>query len=319
MQRTKKAIETARKKIEDVLTAEQRAAYRHDRSRDLAFGLGTNPQPVGRALGIDLSDLSQAQKQQFDRLGQEITEQYTKKLQSTIERLRAILTPQQRERLMARFTDADVAAPLVDLPPLETRGTNGAITISVAQGSPLPFNFVFASDGGASVVVYRRLFDVAVRKELALTPEQEEKLDAVATKSQAAARKLFDRYELKAVAPKPSPDKQKSERAEYQRTLEQFGGEVVRQIETVLQPRQVAAMKAIVRKDKAMDALMRQDRAVLDDLGTTPEQRANLRRLYLELLAPDTSLQNATGEKVLAILTPQQQRKLDEAVERSGM
>ena len=142
---------------------------------------------------------------------------------------------------------------------------------------------------------------------------------AIQTKSQAAALGLFDRYEPKAAATKPSPDKQKSQQAEYQRALEKLGKEVVGQIEAVLQPRQIAALTAIVRKDKETDKLLRQDRAVLDDLHATARQRAKLQQIFTEFTAPDYSLQRPRGAKVLPILTSDQRKKLDEAVEQYGL
>ena len=93
---------------------------------------------------------------------------------------------------------------------------------------------------------------------------------------------------------------------------------MVGQIEAVLQPRQVAALKAIARKDKAIETLMRQDRQALDDLHATTEQRAKLRRIYEEYFSASTWLHSETGEKALGILTPEQRKKLDEAMQRYG-
>ncbi len=304
-----------RKKIDDVLTAAQKAAYKHDLRCDLVLGLVDDPtHRVGGRLAIELG---QEQKQQMERLLEEFIENSGKRIQSRKERLLAVLTPQQREQLAARFTDADVAAPSVYVPPDVGGLTNGVFTVA---SQPLrPFDFVFASKGGASVVVYSQLVIPAVRKELALTADQEAKFRAIQTKSQAAALGLFDRYEPKAAATKPSPDKQKSQQAEYQRALEKLGKEVVGQIEAVLQPRQIAALTAIVRKDKETDKLLRQDRAVLDDLHATARQRAKLQQIFTEFTAPDYSLQRARGAKVLPILTSDQRKKLDEAVEQYGL
>ena len=54
--------------MEEVLTAEQRAAYKHDCQREMASMLFNNPRPARQRAGFKLS---QEQTQQFERLGQE--------------------------------------------------------------------------------------------------------------------------------------------------------------------------------------------------------------------------------------------------------
>jgi hypothetical protein len=91
------------------------------------------------------------------------------------------------------------------------------------------------------------------------------------------------------------------------------------QIEAVLQPRQVAALKAIARKEKASWTLLQQDRAALDDLHATAEQRAKWRQMSDEdLPVPNMPLLAAAGEKAVAVLTPEQLEKLDKAIEHYG-
>ncbi len=174
------------------------------------------------------------------------------------------------------------------------------------------------SDYGASVNVYPQLMFPAVRKELALTAEQEEKLQAVLVKSRGGAQRIFDQFQPKAGAAKPSPEAQTSRRAEFQRALDQFGKDVLAQIETALQPQQVATLKSIARKDKVFDLLARQDRAVLDDLHATAEQQGKLRRITEEFAVPDSTSFRAIGEKALGILTPEQRKKLEERLDRNA-
>jgi hypothetical protein len=307
-----------RKPIEEVLTGEQRAAYKHDIRGEMAWALYHGPS-VGKLAGIELSE---QQKQQAKRLAQEVAEDEGRKTKNMLEGALAVLTPQQRQRLLARFTDAEDVAPFVYLPPTVGQGAQK----TSAQTGKTPLDFSFYSGNHASVSVYSQLTGLAVRKELALTAEQEAKLQAVRAKSLAAAQEIFARYESKAAAA-DSPAAQKSAQAEYRRALsdyrralEQFGREVIEQIDAVLQPRQLAALKAIARKEKAGGTLLQLNRTALDDLHATAEQRAKWRQIKGEenVPVPNMSLPAAAGEKAVAILTPEQLEKLDKAIEHYG-
>ncbi len=293
-----------RRQIEGVLTAKQQAEYKHDVRCEVALSLGVGY--WAKNLGIDLSE---RQKRQLVRLWEEGRENYRKRFVSTGDRLLAVLTPRQREKLLARFSDDVVVAPVVHVPRVE----NGELRLEFAPGqrSPEPLVFSFASDSGwAWVGAYPHLTisDPAIRKELALTAEQEAELRAIKAKSQAAAQKVFARFEAAATAPKPPPETLKPWRAEYHRALELFGKEVVRQIEAMLQPQQAAALKAICRKHGTIETLMLPHWAALDDLHATAEQRAKLRQISDESTAPDWSFQAAAGEKALGILAPSSER-----------
>ncbi len=79
----------------------------------------------------------------------------------------------------------------------------------------------------------------------------------------------------------------------------------------------------MAQKDKAIGALEGLDRAALDDIHATAEQRAKLAQIVKEHEAyeypvPNMPLPSAAGEKAWAILTPDQQKKLDEAIARFG-
>ena len=296
-----------------MLTTEQRAAYQHDIRGETAWLLYLGPS-LGKLAGIELSE---HQQQQGKRLVEETRESQGKNRKSVEERALAVLAPQQRQRLLARFTDAEVVAPFVFAPQVAQQVS--------AREEKSSLNFRFMSGSNAMVSVYPELTDPAV----ALTAEQEAKLLAVQAKSQAAARKLFERYERKAAA-NESPEAQKSAQAEYRqklddyrRALEQFGRDVIGQIDAVLQPRQVAALRTIARNEKASWTLLNRNRAALDDIHATAEQREKLRQILEdyqshEMPMPNMPVPAAAGEKALAILTPEQLKKLDEAIERYG-
>jgi Spy/CpxP family protein refolding chaperone len=255
-------------------------------------------------------ELTPQQRAQFDRLAVESREKYKGNSQRTNERLMAVLTPQQRERLLARFADTDLALSI------DLRGYTSGFHGLVTKLAPPPLSFSFLSDRMSGISVYGQLHDPAVRKQLDITADQEAKLQAVLVKSETAAQKIFDRYEPKTAAPKPSHEEQESQKAEYRQALEQFGKQVAAEIEATLQPRQVAALKAIARNTRAAGTLWQHDRVTLDDLHATAEQRAKLWEIYRENAEPDVASFRARGEKALGILTPQQRKKLDDHVAR---
>ncbi len=308
------------KPVADVLTAEQRAAYQHDIRGDEAFNviIPDDRQYTQRIFGFELSD---EQRQQLTRLREEVEENRKRTRTNMEEQALAVLTTQQREKLLARFSDAKPFRPSALVP--------GSTQQRPSLATKPSLDFQFVSGSNALVRVYPELTDPNVRKALALTAEQEAKLLAIQTISQAKAIKLFERYESKAPADE-SPEARNARHAEYrrkkdeyQRTLKQFAQEVIGQIMAVLQPRQVAALKAMAQKDKAIGALEGLDRAALDDIHATVEQRAKLRQITEEYEAheypvPNMPLPSAAGEKAWAILTPQQKKKVDETIERWG-
>jgi hypothetical protein len=308
-----------RKPIEDVLTPEQLAEYQHDIRGNTAwliaeYAAAGQLQGMRSRFGIELSEL---QQQQGKRLVDEHRQSSEKNRKNVEERALAVLTPQQRQQLLARFTDAEVLVPLVMVPP---------VTQQKPPHEQKPsLNFQFQSGGDAMVIVDRNLTDSAV----GLTAEQQAKLQSLQAKLQAAAQKVFERYELKAPANeshKAFVARQAEYRRnldDYRRALEQFGREVVQQIDAVLQPQQAALLRAITRNETASWTLLNQNRAAMDDIHATAQQRANLRRILKDyesqdLRVPSMSVSIAAGEKALAILTPEQRKKLDEAIERNG-
>ncbi len=302
-----------RKPIEDVLTAEQRAAYQQAIRGESAWNLCLGSS-LGKLLGIELSE---RQQQQGKRLLEEHRESDGKKRKGVEEAALAVLTPQQRQRLLARFSDAEVVGPFVHVMPA---------TQQVAAREEKPsLNFRFISGSNTMVTVYPALTDPAA----ALTAEQEAKLRAVQAKAQAEARKLFERYEVKAAAnellaaAKTRQAEYRRKLDDYRRELEQFGKDVIWQIDAVLQPQQAAVLRAIARNEKASWTLINRDRAALDDIQATAGQRAKWRQIAEdyeshEMPMPNMPVPAAVGERAVAILTPEQRKKLDEGIERNG-
>ncbi len=88
-------------------------------------------------------------------------------------------------------------------------------------------------------------------------------------------------------------------------------------------PQQAAALRAIARNEKANWTLVNRNRAALDDIHATAEQRAKLGQIVEdyeshEMPMPNMPVPAVAGEKAWAILTPEQRKKLDEAIQRNG-
>ncbi len=138
------------KRVADVLTAGQRAAYQHDVRGDNAFNLiiPDDRQYTQRIFGFELS---QQQLQQLTRLREEVAENRTKVRKSMEEQVQAVLTAQQREKLLVRFSDAKPFRPSALVPG------------SIQQKPPLEkkpsLDFLFASGSNAMVRVYPELTD----------------------------------------------------------------------------------------------------------------------------------------------------------------
>ena len=310
LQRTSKEItKRFRGQIAEVLTTQQRADYQRFVRGRLGLGLLSTPKQTSELWGFSLS---QQQKEQLHRLEEKWAREGEQHFRQFKDGLLGVLTPEQRQRLAAKFADANVAGPFVNVPgPSDLHFT--------AVKSEKPFVYVFFSPDGASVWVYRELADSEVRKQLGLSARQETKLRAVLSDSQAAAEKIFAVYESKRPA-KLSPGEQESRRAEYRRKLEELGKDIIRQIDATLTPQQVAALNKAGRQEKEIEALVRPDQEFPSYLGATSEQKAKLQRAFQEFTGP-SSLEKSreVGDQAWLILTPDQVKKIQDMFDRNGL
>ncbi len=296
-----------RRQIGEVLTTQQWAAYKRHVQARLGSSLLSARPAITDAWGIRLS---QQQQRELDRLEEKEMRKGYEQVRQFKDRLQGVLTPEQRQRLAAKFADADVAGPFVQVPSPSDPHYN-------AVKNERPFVFGFVSRDSASLLVYRELADPDVRAKLALRAEQQAKLQAILVSSGAVAEKIFDLYEPKRPA-KLSPAEQKSKLAEYRRKLEELGREIIREIDATLTPQQLASLKKIASQERAIESLARRDRVLLEYLHATAEQEAKLRKVFEEYQTMGLESYSPTGEKAWAILTPEQQKKLEETLDRNG-
>ncbi len=299
-----------RKKIQDVLTTEQVAEYKcFVMGQQACLLLDRGLPEVAKATKVDLSA---QQVDQLVQLRKEWSDAAHRNGLQESRQLLAILSPEQRRTLMASLPGADAAAPRVFVPP---RSFLFDISVDSAY-SPL---FRITDSRGASVAVCPELTENAVRKELGLTGRQQDRLLAIAKNFKAAAQQAFKIYPANNEAlDKLSSKEQEAKRAECEQKLQEIGSDAGRQIEAVLGPQQWASLqrKAEERHEvHAADQLLVND-AALRKLNLTPQQRAKLRESAFR--ASDLTLFRATADKALAVLTAEQQKKLEERLDQQG-
>ncbi len=153
-----------------------------------------------------------------------------------------------------------------------------------------------------------------------MSPEQTWKLEGLEAKSAVAAQQIFNAYEPKESPRKLSAEEQKARDAEYRQKLETLGSDIHRQINETLNTVQRDSLTRMLKEARAAGTLIRALRnsndAIFDELRTTAEQRARIHVIYSEDAVRQAIPDRATGEKALAILTPEQRKKLDEVIEQ---
>ena len=233
--------ETTRKRIEEVLTAKQRAEYHLDDLCEAAIVLCRDPDKEGNLLGLDLS---QQQKQQLKQLEHDLFLATRRREAQENERLLAVLTPEQRERLSAKYADPKIATPFVNF-------LQPNVYSHLRKVDPSPLDFNFRSRGGAIVGVSGALWSEDVRKQMGLSAEQTTKLKEIWAESKAAAQQIFDSHEPKDAPRKLSADEEQVRQAEYRQKLEALGKDIMRQIDGTLSPAQRQTMMYILRRARS--------------------------------------------------------------------
>jgi Spy/CpxP family protein refolding chaperone len=104
-------------------------------------------------------------------------------------------------------------------------------------------------------------------------------------------------------------------RPEFQEKAARRLAEARRQVEALLTPQQLAALKELIFRSRA--CLMLADTGVQAELALDDRQKAALGRIYLNPGGHDKSYREAAG-KSLDVLTPEQQEKYREYGHRQG-
>jgi len=335
----RKETAAGRKKIEKVLTAEQVAAYKHDMMGSDACRLWDLQQhdvvPAG---------LSPQQGEQIKRLEDDAARAAAQDIVEKSRQLLAVLSAEQRRKLMASFPAVDLAVPFAFVP----ARNESATSYDVDWARP---PLLLAMDSrGARLGVAMNLTEDTVRKELHLTAQQQESVLAIAKEFQADAQHAFKIYPATNKAlDKLSAEEQKAKRAECERKLKEIASDAIRQIEAVLGPQHWAALKRKAEEERELEAAERltlpdegkdekrpgalgpgndNSRAaagqlappeeMLRQLSLSSQQRGKLRESAEAIRAVRAAASREAGEKALAVLTAPQRKKLEEYLDQQG-
>ena len=314
-----------RPQIESLLTAEQLAAVKHAALAEraelmLAAQLNKQYGDLRKSIG-----LSPQQEKQVDQIAIESEKKRAAEDMARFKTVRDAFTREQREKLIAKFTDADLFGPFVYIPDPTPRTTTFALNEVDPEGSAKQLNaFHFSAYSGTGAVI--RVFDTLdepeqFRKELGITAPQDEKLRSISIKFKSDAREAFKSYESGEKPPRAlSTEKKIAKRAELQRKLEQIGNDAIRQISAVLTAAQLAAIRKDVQQGLADAMLQFPSPKIFGYVDASEEQRKTVRQLQEKAANGNMSNRNRNeaAEKALLVLTPEQRKKLEEDVERQG-
>jgi Spy/CpxP family protein refolding chaperone len=141
-----------------------------------------------------------------------------------------------------------------------------------------------------------------VQRELGLTGEQTQQLTKIADDHQRALRQDGEKVR------RLSPEEQRKHWAQQRDRMNRQAAEVRKQVEQVLQPRQLEQYEEMVFRSRA--AVMLANPKILVQLGVTDEQKAKLHKIRDEIQEKLSKVQQESIEKTLGALTAEQRAKL---------
>jgi beta-lactamase regulating signal transducer with metallopeptidase domain/Leucine-rich repeat (LRR) protein len=269
-------------------------------------------------------DFTNEQSDRLRALDNEASNRNIQRFERTTERLLANLSPEQRIRMRE-----------VGLGPL-SHGEYETISVSV-EGLSDPLQVI-------TLLPYPDLGDEKTQKQLQLTEEQREQVRKILAGSSNATEKLVREQlklpleELKRMRETPLrippgrasasnkreepaairervANERKERWAEFQKhPLVKMSIELRKQFEALLTPEQLAAYQDMAVHTVAAGVLY--DAIVWEKMGASAEQQAALRQITEESLASFAQFKLEMGAKLLDVLTPAQQEKLQELGEK---
>jgi hypothetical protein len=202
------------------------------------------------------------------------------------------------------------------LPGLPSSGNQAAGTKLDAPTTPLwlPIPKPSADTKAAAVTpaasAYAVIWQPECQQKIGLTTEQKKALREMNERRSAESRENFERN--KALP----PEELKAKAAEIQQRRQNFENDIRKEIEKVLTPEQLRALKEYAFPLYAI-GLMQTPR-IRQVLGFTPEQEENLSRLRKERWRRIQLENMKLAEKVWNLFTEEQQAELPELVKRQG-
>jgi len=152
-----------------------------------------------------------------------------------------------------------------------------------------------------------------VQKELELVPEQLEKLQALGkqyTEQMRADQAAWGNWR------DMTPEERTAKAAEMREKYKQRADELRQEIEKVLLPNQLEALREINFRAVGPSALA--SPATLRDLEVTDQQKEQLQKIRQEMIEQYQELQKKAFQNSLKVLSPEQQKKLRERIRTRG-
>ncbi len=282
----KEDIKHVRNQINELLTAEQLAALKCTAIGEL-FGRLIFDHNLSKKAGISEEQLKQLTQLDEGEV-QKNFKKFDKMRKQNEQKMLAVITPQQWERL--------------------EQSTNK----SGADNKGLVFMPTNAIPGSELTIVY----DPDVQKELALNAEQQTKLESLFEQAKSQELELWKQADN---MDKNHPAKeQAAKQAESGNKLQDMNAREIKQIEEVLTPRQFAELKKIALRHNFIQSLPilqnglggNKQPGILDRIGASEEQKAELRRLTDENERSMRKFDREMGAEAMKILSPLQQEYL---------
>lgn len=154
----------------------------------------------------------------------------------------------------------------------------------------------------------------AYQKELELVDEQKKKLEEIA-KAYGEELRTSSQYDWSKLRDM-SAEERKAKYAEIRQQRTKLAGKYRQQIEEVLLPHQLQALKQINLRIRG-PAMLHSPR-VLDQLGFSEEQKEKLKSVREEMQKKMQEIQKEAMESTFELLTPKQQKQLEEMVEQGS-
>jgi hypothetical protein len=289
-----------RRQVEELLTAEQLTAV-----KCIAIGLLGAGRLMSDPQFREKVGVTEEQKETLSKRLLEDGER-TKKperlghlMKMNEEKMLAVITPQQWEQIeqIVGTSGAGMAAP--------SNGFSGGPTYPGPE--------------------WQVLGDPNPRKELGLSAEQQTKLDEISAKTRTQSQELSKLVDSMN-SPLPAKERQ-AKHAEFNRKLQEIRKLDRQRVEALLTKHQLAMLKRLTIRRELLNDLFHSEYVesgsddqkpfgIFEQIKVSKEQMKELRRLNEEKDRMVTQSWRETGETALKILSPQQQEKLFEELEK---
>ncbi|MBN2579802.1 MAG: hypothetical protein JXB10_12510 [Pirellulales bacterium] len=302
----KQLTDRVRKRIEGLLTAEQLQALKHLNFLMGSYGMLLDPQ-ASKAL-----ELSPEQQKRIKQFRQEENRRTEKEYDKYTDQTFAVLSPEQQKKLrpeVERFyrdTHEEMAEKFKPNVQTVTReGEEGQVvgTVTLELEGDIHFDaYYFVAVAETALPVYENLSRPEVQKTLGISADQQKQLQEIAAGFKKDSEK----------------DMQELTQFEHWQKRDQQVKAVRRQIEKLLKPEQLTAMKDMIFRTQAPLVLADAQNGVREKIGLSDRQKADLDRISRNFNGETNRINRTTEEKILELLTPPQQEKLRAELDRRG-